>query len=318
MKKPTTFQEIAIKTLETVGCPLTPEEIWEKASELKLLGDFEVTGKTSKRSIGAHCYRDTAKNGDDSIFIRVGKYPTRYFLSKLKHLVDEKQLQKLQKIDQKNLFQERDLHPLLVYFASSNGYFKAHIKTIYHENSEKKEKGMNKWLHPDLVGVYFPFRDYSDETRELQRSLSVSSVKLFSFEMKRYLNSANLKESYFQAVSNSSWANEGYLVALDISFDESFQEELRRLNNSFGIGVIQLDPENIDASNILFPSRIRSEIDWDTVDRLAVKNPDFAEFLKSITEDSKVGKVKSKYDDVFDDNIMKEYVTEKQIKRKNI
>jgi hypothetical protein len=40
--------------------------------------------------------------------------------------------------------------------------------------------------------------------------------------MKKNLNFTNLREYYFQAVSNSSWANEGYIVALDIDEDESF------------------------------------------------------------------------------------------------
>jgi hypothetical protein len=33
--------------------------------------------------------------------------------------------------------------------------------------------------------------------------------------MKKELNFSNLRESYFQAVSNSSWANEGYLVTAE-------------------------------------------------------------------------------------------------------
>lgn len=324
MTKPVTFRDIAVKTLETVKIPLTAVEIWEKANELKLLGDFETTGKTPWQTISARCYTDIAQNGDDSVFIQVGKNPTRFFLRKLESLVDQKQIRKLDQVDRqetqdddrKNAFKERDLHPLLVFFAYSNSYFKAHVKTIYHEISAKKGKGANEWLHPDLTGVYFPFRDYCDETRKLQQSLSVSSVKLFSFEMKVRLNFANLRQAYFQAVSNSSWANEGYLVTLDIPNDPSFQEELRRLNNSFGIGVIQLDPENIDESDILFPSRIKSEIDWDTANRLAEDNPDFADFLKSITDDCMLNTVKSKYDEVLGDDKMKEYIAKKQIKRK--
>ena len=325
MKKPTaTFKSIAITTLKTVGHPLTPEEIWEEANERNLLEGFETTGKTPCLSIGALCCRDIAQKEEGSTFFRASKNPTRFFLRGLEYIVDKKLLQqqadqqKSRDRDQNNSFNERDLHPLLVYFVSCNGNFNAHVKTIDHNHSKRQEKGMNKWLHPDMVGVYFPFSDYEDVTRELQRSLSVSSVKLFSFEMKCHLDFGNLRESYFQAVSNSSWANEGYLVALDISTDESFQEELKRLNNSFGIGVIQLDPEYIDESTILFPSRIRSEIDWDTVNRLAEENTDFVDFIKSIMEDCKVGKVKSKYDDVLSDDKIKERVTEKQIKRKNV
>lgn len=68
--------------------------------------------------------------------------------------------------------------------------------------------------------------------------------------MKKTLNFTNLREYYFQAVSNSSWANEGYIVALDIDEDDSFLAELKRLNNAFGIGVIKLNAENIIMSNL--------------------------------------------------------------------
>ena len=68
--------------------------------------------------------------------------------------------------------------------------------------------------------------------------------------MKKTLNFTNLREYYFQAVSNSSWANEGYIVALGIDEDDSFLAELKRLNNAFGIGVIKLNAENIIMSNL--------------------------------------------------------------------
>ena len=44
-------------------------------------------------------------------------------------------------------------------------------------------------------------------------------------------------------MSNSSWANEGYLVATSISTSE-VEEELRMLSALHGIGVILLIPEN--------------------------------------------------------------------------
>ena len=63
------------------------------------------------------------------------------------------------------------------------------------------------------------------------------------WSLKKRLSFSNLREAFFQAVSNSSWANEGYLVAADISTDEDFQAELHRLSASFGIAIIQLDIE---------------------------------------------------------------------------
>ena len=152
-------------------------------------------------------------------------------------------------------FNERDLHPLLVKYVKDNPHFHCYAKTIYQENSVRKVKGANEWLHPDLVGVYFPFGDYSKETMKLQVSLNINSIKLFSFEMKKHLDYGNLRQCFFQAVSNSSWANEGYLVCLKLNNEPDFLNEIQRLSNAFGIGIIQLNVENINDSEIVCPAR---------------------------------------------------------------
>jgi uncharacterized protein len=302
----TTFWGIIERTIEKVGTPLSSKEIWDKANELGTIGDYTTTGKTPWATIAAYCYTDINNNGDTSMIIQTSERPAQFFLRKLAHTIDLQKVQKQkdteeakkEKVETKK-FNERDLHTVLVAYVYGDSHFKANLKTIYHENSSKATKGQNEWLHPDLVGVYFPFRDYKSETLEIQNHLSITSIKLFSFELKISLNFGNLRQSFFQAVSNSSWANEGYLVALNIDDDPTFKDEVRRLNNAFGIGIIKLNPENVFESEIVFPSRISQEIDWDTVNRLVNENSDFSDFLKLITEDCKLGKVKSQYDKVL-------------------
>lgn len=258
----TTFWDIIERTIEKVGTPLSAKEIWDKANELGTIGDYNTTGKTPWATIAAYCYTDINNNGDDSMVIQTSGRPAQFFLRKLERTIDltkvqqekEKEIAKKEKEEIKKKFHERDLHSVLVAYTFGDTHFKANLKTIYHENSSKATKGQNEWLHPDLVGVYFPFRDYNQETLEIQHHLSITSIKLFSFELKISLNFGNLRQSYFQAVSNSTWANEGYLVALNIDDDPTFKDEVRRLNNAFGIGIIKLNTENVFESEILFPS----------------------------------------------------------------
>lgn len=319
----TTFWDVIEKTIEKVGIPLSAKEIWVKANELGTVGDFSTTGKTPWASIAAYCYTDINKNGDSSAIIQTSERPAQFYLRRLSSQVDlqkvqkqkETEIAKKEKVETKR-FNERDLHPLIVAYAFGDSHFKANLKTIFHENSSKAHKGQNEWLHPDLVGVYFPFHDYKPETLEIQSHLSITSIKLFSFELKISLSFSNLRQSYFQAVSNSSWANEGYLVTLNLDDDPTFKDEVRRLNNAFGIGIIKLNPENIFESEILFPSRINQEIDWDTVNRLANENVDFRDFLKLITEDCKLGKVKSQYDKVIKIDELTKYIKDKGINTK--
>jgi hypothetical protein len=316
----TTFWDVIEKTIEKIGTPLSAKEIWDKANEIGTLGDFTTTGKTPWATIAAYFYTDINNNADNSTVIQTSERPAQFFLRRLANQIDlqkvqkqkETEIAKKEKIETKK-FNERDLHTLLVAYAFGDSHFKANVKTIFHENSSKATKGQNEWLHPDLVGVYFPFCDYKSETLEIQSHLSITSIKLFSFELKISLNFGNLRQSYFQAVSNSSWANEGYLVILNIDDDPTFKDEVRRLNNAFGIGIIKLNPENIFESEILFPSRINQEIDWDTVNRLTNENADFSDFLKLITEDCKLGKVKSQYDKVLKMEELTRYIKDKGI-----
>jgi uncharacterized protein len=324
-----TFWNIIEETIEAVRVPLTAKEIWEKANELGITNSFHTTGKTPWATIAAYCYTDIINNNKKSIIVKKSDRPVKFMLRRLdnnpnqldfrlnsSHIPIEsaENTSNNKPISQKEKFSERDLHPLVVSFA--NSYFKAHLKTIFHETSKRKSKGENKWLHPDLVGVYFPFTDFANETIDIQQHLSVNSVKLYSFEVKISLDFSNLREYYFQAVSNSSWANEGYIVVLNINDDGSgsLLEELRRLNNAFGIGIIQLNLDNINESKILFSSNINSNIDWQTVNRLTTENKNFEDFLKDISEDMKLKKVKSSYDVHYNHDEIQKYITDNKIK----
>ncbi len=81
-----------------------------------------------------------------------------------------------------------------------------------------------------MVGCYFPLDEWKPEVFELSSSIGNVSIRIFSFEIKQELNFNNLREAFFQTVSNSSWANESYLVAAKIQNDEEFSNELKRLS----------------------------------------------------------------------------------------
>ncbi len=311
------FIQLAEKVLRETKQPMIANEIWEKAVELEWDKLVSSSGKTPWRSIGARLYVDVRDN-PNSVFEPVGKRPVRFGLKNNKSqqtLVVQDAVRDTFKAEK---FAERDLHPLLVKFADTFYHFRgAKLKTIYHESSTRKVKGYNKWIHPDLVGVYFSFndkiREYEKVIIDFQNDFSISATKIFSFELKVKIDMSNLREYYFQAVSNSSWANEGYLVSLKL--DDEVIEEVRRLANSFGIGLIKLDAENIEEGQIIVPAEFRKEIDIDSMDRLASENKDFSNFLKNIIDDNKIKKVKSSYDKVLDDNEIQKYMIDRGIRK---
>lgn len=165
-------------------------------------------------------------------------------------------------------------------------------------------------MHPDIVGVRFPFEHYNEHTLKLLGVMRESSCTVFSFELKKEISPSNLRQYYFQAVSNSSWANEGYLVAGKISPDQDLHDDLRRLVNSFGIGVIQLNISHIEQSEVLYPARRRDVLDWEVVDYIADINSDFKNFIDDIEDDNKVGKIRGGYDSTISPEDYEDYLVE--------
>lgn len=174
---------------------------------------------------------------------------------------------------------EHDLYPLLATFLISR-HRKIYPKRIDEKKSSNSHgKEGNKWLHPDMVGLEELAAGWSYEMKNLSAKSGARQAKLWSFEVKVDIPRSKVREYYFQAVSNSSWANYGYLVAVNIKDDA--MTELRLLNELHGIGVIRLDTDNpADDSAIEIPARERLEVDWGTCNRIASENKDFLKYIQ--------------------------------------
>jgi hypothetical protein len=214
----------------------------------------------------------------------------RFFLKELALEASDSELQKQALRPEEtgvSRLRERDVHPLLAYFAYVN--LGVHLKTIWHERSSKSSK--SEWLHPDMVGLFLPIDDWETSTLNLSREIGATVARLYAFEIKLEVYFGNLREAFFQAVSNASWANEGYLAALHFSADPEFESGLKRLSDAFGIGIIRLDPQEPDASEILYRSKTRTELDWETINKLAGLNPDFTAFMDAVRESLKIHRI---------------------------
>ncbi|BEJ70639.1 TPA: HrgA protein [Campylobacter jejuni] len=312
MSSKLSYKELTLEILKQSDRPLSVNEIWQKALEQGLDKKLSSIGQTPTQTIWNRLLTDKIN------FLKTSIKPTTFWLKERENellkldnkneITNEKQ--------EKNKFHERDLHPLLVKFLYENLDFNLNCKTIYHEQSKKGKGGEDKWNYPDIVGVYFPYDDYEKETITLLENIKQNSYKLFSFELKIALNFSNLKECYFQAVSNSSWANEGYLVVLQ-EIDSEVLSELRRLNQSFGIGVIKLE-KDISNSQILISAK-EKELDIQTLNMLINKNPNFKEFIDDINKQIKVGKeakIQANFDEIKSDEEVEKYLKEKCILEK--
>ncbi|GAA7365191.1 COG2958 family protein [Helicobacter pylori] len=275
--------EIVQSVLEITG-PIKVTEIYDKAKELFEKGEitkmFDYGGNTPHQSVSSLIY--TALNkGEEVPFLKAQEKPV---LIALKGAAKEPVLS-AEKISAPNakIVHERDLHPFLTYMAFHNENLKCYTKTIFHEESVKSPKGMDRWLYPDMVGVRFLYAELSNENLiAFSKKFDTLPIKLVSFELKREISVHNCRKCYFQAISNSS--NEGYLVGRHIdTHNPQLMDLLKRLHASFGIGVIDLRTDE-DKSAILLNAKYKEKIDYTVALELSDKNEKFSGFLKSVVD----------------------------------
>lgn len=174
---------------------------------------------------------------------------------------------------------EHDLYPLLIKFlAEEMSLFCRRIDERKSRNTQGA--GGNHWLHPDIVALETLDKNWSSVVRDCVRNSNDTFVRLWSFEVKKDLNKGNVRRSFFQAVSNSSWANYAYLVATGL--DSTVESELQMLAGLHGIGVIILNTQSLFDSQILIPARERTNIDWLSINRITEENKDFESFIDQV------------------------------------
>ena len=98
-------------------------------------------------------------------------------------------------------FMERDLHKLFCTALRTNNIY---AKTIFHEQSKTKIDTAQKWVHPDIVGVELERFQEESTLAIIKATEAKESVKLYSYELKKCIDSDyQLKQYFFQALSNS-------------------------------------------------------------------------------------------------------------------
>lgn len=298
-----TVKEAILKSLEDINKTATYMEICNHII-FNNYYDFK-DGKTPAATISASL-TTFIKNGDSRVKRIKENGGYFYYLTKNEANINTEVLDIPIDLDSKKpikiklkTYEERDLHKLLSSFLKTSDEYS---KTIFHEQSNRTDEHQ-KWIHPDMVGIRFLKLQNKVSQNFLKSIINTDTFKLTSYEVKKEINSDyELKKCFFQAVSNSSWANYGYLVAFEIN--DNLTDEMERLNQSFGIGIIELR-SNPYESKVLFPAKLKN-LDFKTIDKLCKINKDFERFIeqteKLMTADERYVKSTEKELDVFCDN----------------
>ncbi len=317
-----TLKESVLKSLEELGKLTNYLEVYNYIIEKKYydFGSSRTPASTVSAILG-----DFIRNGDARIRrIKESGGTYSYYLTKdelilgIDLLYDESDIETGNKKSIKTeTYDERSLHKLLSSFLKNE---KIYAKTIFHEQSTSSKDNNQTWAHPDIVGIKFLNLQTKVSQNFLKAINRVDTFKLSSYEIKKEINSdSELKKAFFQAVSNSSWANYGYLVAYE--FSDNLAEEMERLNQSFGIGIIELNA-NPYQSKTLYQPRYR-DLDFKTIDKLCKINKEFEKFIeyteKLMTAEERYYRATEKELDEFcDDYFLNDTEIEEYCRVKNI
>lgn len=272
-----------IKVLKEETIPLTAREIATKIKD-QFINEITIKEKNMKvdsrdviEQLVAEISTKKQQLIESGVSLTTGR-PRKYFIGEF---IKERNVEELpiKKEEISTKLKEHDFYPILTTYLSQEFGIKSK-RIDERKSSNTKGKNGNKWLHPDLVGVEDLSKSWCPQIKELVKSRDRIKSKIYSYEVKTELNNSNARESYYQALSNSSWANFGYLVAAQVL--EDCIGELRMLSSRHGIGLILLDVESAGESQILIPAQENKNIDYDLANRLCQENPDFREFIKEI------------------------------------
>lgn len=242
--------------------------------------------------IGAYKRRILALSSNVKI---TAERPRKYYYSEK---TEAQEIKDAEKSSRTNGQPEHDSYPRLCeYLYNELNIYPKRIDE--RKSSNLKGSNGNKWLHPDIVGLKNLSDGWDNDVISCAGKHAFNKTSLWSFEVKIKINLSNVREYFFQTVSNSSWANFSYLVAQTI--DEKAMDELRILCGGHNIGLIQLNCENPTESQILIPAIEKKELDWDMIDRITKENPDFKEFVNLITEFYQTGKIKERDWDIYEE-----------------
>lgn len=273
-----TIKDAIFKCLEDFQKPSSYMEVYKQMID-KSYYEFK-NSKTPESTVSA-ILGEFIRHGDTRVKRIKVKGIYLYYLTKFEGKLELDTIEIIDITDNKKQpkvksFDERSLHKLLSSYLKNSDTFS---KTIFHESSQNSKDGHQKWVHPDMIGIKFLNLKTKASQVFLKATNRIDTFRLTSYELKKEINTDyELKKCFFQAVSNSSWANFGYLVAFEIN--DNLIDEMERLNQSFGIGIIELRANPYE-SKILFQAKYK-ELDYKTIDKLCNINIDFSVFIEKI------------------------------------
>ncbi|QQV75026.1 hypothetical protein H6P87_00571 [Rickettsia tillamookensis] len=198
-----------------------PKQCEEKRQRSKAKKVLLTDDKALIKQIAAEIpkFRSSLQKNHPKIKTIEGR-PRKYYYTEKTDIEEIEQIETFNASGSSPKLKEKDLYSKLSEFLHSE--FNIYS---YRINEKRSTNGRgpdgNKWLYPDIVGIEDLSADWNDEIKDCVQEYFDKKTKLSSYEVKTVINQSNVRQIFFQTVSNSSWANLGYLVITEIRGDNT-------------------------------------------------------------------------------------------------
>ena len=275
-----TLREAIFQVLEEKKVPMKPKAVYKA---IVLNNSFDFEGVKSPIASVAEQLRNFITEEDPEVGrVKMIGGNNAYFLTRFRDQIGFSNFDTSTESEaaQKEaiIYTEQDLHLLLSTYLSLKGVL---AKTLIGDSLIASPDPDQKWIHGNVVGVKFLNPGSKGGRLLLKAAQPTGAMALSSYTVRREVHrESELRQAYFQALSNSSWANYPYLVVLELN--EELHEETERLHQAFGVGVIELRNFLKGApyrNTELFPARFR-DLDYRSIDKLCKINLTFNNFIE--------------------------------------
>ncbi len=260
MKKYTMLNLID-EVLSSTNEPLSYRQIWGKSLDMGLDKKWSTRGVAPEATVSGTLTREDSN--PNSKYLLVHKSPKKYTMKKQTDIAPQ------------TISKHAKIIESLERYLSKNEKLSCYLKDLNPQDS---------WFCPHVIGVSYPILKHKNSNFVLDDFSQHKSVKFFAFSIEESLSPTNLRESFFKAVSNSSWADESFLVCQ--TFDkiddmETFCDNLRALSKAYNISIIKLDKGGELFTHI--PAQ-KLHADWDTINQLCEYAREINDFIGEIGE----------------------------------
>ncbi len=150
-----------------------------------------------------------------------------------------------QKLKKKSNLPEEKFRAIYCKYRSMEGCY--YPFPIVHTRAKREYRGTNKWKYPDVISIKWELDSKTAVKNEKDKKSNkvLREYSIRSIELKVGKDFSQLRQHFFQCISNSYWANYSELAIASVIKKRELKDELKKLGSIFNINITCFGIKNL-------------------------------------------------------------------------